>query len=451
MSSSVQILWRILAVAVLSVTAYYIAFHTYFWLSAVWVTLVIVFLVWSILRIHRKGERDLENFLTAVAQHDFTTALPARIERDYPQQAEAYRTINKVYREISLSRESSQTFREVIVEHVGVALIGFRIDSGEITLINKVAKDLLNRPFLRNISALRQTDPELEEIFRRISSGERAMLSISRETQQLNLNIVARELVLDGYKYKLFAIQNIRSELEARETDSWIKLINVLTHEIKNSAIPIATLADAVAQTARDPDDPEQWRTPESLSAEDWQELYEGLLTITRRSKRLVSFVEAYGKFTRLPKPDLQVVDVSGLYVSVKELLKPALESGNIRLFIEVQAGLRVKADVVQLEQVFINLVKNASEAIGSSGGEIHLNGREEKKKVIMTVKDNGPGISAEALENIFIPFFTTKDGGTGIGLSICRQIILAHHGDIRVSSRETQGTEFEIVLPRSM
>lgn len=446
--SSVKILWRLAAVIVLSVAAFYTAFFTYFWLSSFWIILIVFLLIWSILKIHRQGEKDLDQFLLAIRQHDFASALPARIAQDYPHRARAYEIINRTFRQMSISRETSQSFREVIVEQVGVGLIGFRTDTGEVTLVNQLAKKMLQRPVIRNISTLENDKPELAGLFRSMNSGERALITLLKDGDQMNLSVIARELVLDGHPYKLFALQNIRSELEAREIDSWIKLINVLTHEIKNSAIPVATLSEAVTHSVTQPDNPAQLRDPAALSQEEWQEVVEGLQTITRRSQRLVEFVEKYGKFTRLPRPAIQAVDVHALLHSVAELLLPGMEG--ISCQIRVTQGIKAAGDPVQLEQVVINLVKNAADVLEPGQGEILLEGELINNSVLIRVADNGPGIPEELIDQIFVPFYTTKSHGTGIGLSISRQIMHAHRGEIRVNSQPNEGTVFELILPAS-
>lgn len=436
---------RLLLIVPLSILAYYIGFHTYFWLTAFWLFLFVGIILWDILRIHKRAQQDLENFLLAISQHDFATVIPAKVAEDYPGMASAYRRINDVFQEISLSEESSQSFLEVIIEQVGVALVGFRMESGEITLINKEAKELLQKPYIRNIAVLKNMEPRLYKLFIDMDGREKRLLTIQREKEKLKLSVVARELILEGHRYKLFALQNIRSELEQAEIDSWIKLIKVLTHEIKNSAIPISTLSDVVTQRLTTPNGD---RTIlENLTEEEWNELSTALKTIQRRSKGLVDFIESYGKLTKLPKPEIKLIDGYELVSSVSDLLQPQFDKKNVSAKINIEPGLKFKGDMIQLEQVLINLVKNALEAIEMSSGEINLEAFQEGSKVYLIISDNGKGMTQETLDNIFVPFYTTKHKGTGIGLSVSRQIIRAHHGELHVSSTENNGTTFEIIL----
>ncbi len=446
MRSTWHILIRLLIF--LAAAAYYVAFHTYFWLTSLWLILLIVLLAGDILRIHRRAERDLRNFLLAVSQHDFSTVLPARVAKDYPAMSGAYTTINKVFQEISLSQESSQSFLEVIVEQVGVALIGYRTETGEITLINKVAKDLTGRPYLHNISGLKQSAPELLSLLETMSAGDRSLISIPRDNEELKLSVVARELVLEGFKYKLFAIQNIRSELEEQEIESWMRLLRVLTHEIKNSAIPIATLSDVIAESLTDSQGLR--KDLHHLEEADLDELSTGLKTIRRRSKGLVDFIETYSRFTKLPKPDKARINVLELTHSVTNLLQEDLNRSEVELQVNVSPDHFIKADAIQLEQVLINLIKNAIEAIGPKGGTILIESFEAEGRMHLKVIDNGPGMDAGLQENIFVPFYTTREKGSGIGLSISKQIIRAHRGEIKVTSSPGNGTEFEIILSAS-
>lgn len=445
MKTSAHILIRVILIIIISLGAYYVAVHTYFWLSSIWLILLVILLIYDVIRIHRRSEKDLENFLLAISHHDFTTVLPSKVARDYPRLASAYTTINNVFQEISLSEESSHSFLEVIVEQVGVALIGFRTETGEITLINKVAKDLIGKTYLRNISSLTTIEPELSQMFEKMVSGDRSLLTLHREHENLQLSVVARELVLEGHRYKLFALQNIRSELEEKEIDSWIKLIKVLTHEIKNSAIPIATLSDVIAESITDAEGIR--KDLAGLSEGEWDDLSMGLKTIRRRSKGLVDFIDAYSRFTKLPRPDKTRIQATELLSSVAGLLQRELDEKKVKCSITSEDNITLVADMIQMEQVLINLLKNAIHAVEKETGIIKINVFRKDQKIHITVTDNGPGMDAALLENVFIPFYTTKEKGTGVGLSISRQIIRAHKGELKVSSYLGEGTTFEIVL----
>ena len=447
MSTSVKIGWRLLMIAALSAAALYIAVNTWFWLVSVWLTLAILYLIYSVIRLHRRSERDLDNFLLSLRQLDYNSTLPSHIPEEYPERAASYETISHAFREISLSRESSRTFSEMLVEQVGVALIGYQTENEQIILSNKTAREVLGTEHLPSLDILEKTHPDLAALLRQMKAGDRSMISIKRENEQLHLSLTTSLFVSQDMEYKLFSLQNIRSELEARETESWIRLVNVLTHEIKNSAIPVATLSEAVQQLVVLPGSENEPRAISSLTQQEWSDLREGLGTIARRSRRLAEFVEKYSRLTRLPAPDKSSVNLGDLLHSVKEILQPELDKRNISCMVEEDKHVTARIDLVQIEQVLINLVKNAVEVVNSGEGEIKLEVWETDLKAKIKVSDNGPGIPVDELEQVFVPFFTTKENGTGLGLSVSRQVILAHKGQITVAS-EPGKTEFEITLP---
>ncbi len=247
MKNQIPLLIHIVLVALCVALAWYVASETYFWLVSIWLLLVAVLLIWKILRSTRRAQDDLNNFLLSISNMDFSYAPPSSSRDKYPEMADAYDTINKVFKEISHANESSHRFLKIVVEHTGVALIGYRIQSGEVTLMNKAAKDLFMLPFIKNISAIGQLDSQLLESITSLSSGQRKLLRLRLKGEQLQLTMIAKELVLEGYSYKLISFQDIKSELDQIEISSWQKLIRVLTHEIKNSAIPISTLTEVIS------------------------------------------------------------------------------------------------------------------------------------------------------------------------------------------------------------
>jgi len=295
---------------------------------------------------------------------------------------------------------------------------------------------------LKNIAALEALSSALLNTLRRLKSGERALVKIEDREALLQVAVSATEFKLRDELFTLVSLQNIQSELEEKEMEAWQNLIRVLTHEIMNSVTPIASLASSINDLLP----PTAGEAPVSL--ETVQDVRSAVQTIQRRSAGLLHFVDSYRNLTRIPKPNFQVFPLARLFAQVQQLMSANVRQNGIRFETHVEpANLMLTADPELIEQVLINLLLNAMEALQEHASpRIELGARlDEGGKIIIQVKDNGPGIIAEALANIFIPFFTTKKGGSGIGLSLSRQIMRLHRGTINARSLPNVETVFTL------
>ena len=266
-----------------------------------------------------------------------------------------------------------------------------------------------------------------------------------KEGELKNLSLRATEFILKNNHYKIVSIQDIKSELEEKEVESWQKLIRVLTHEIMNSAIPISTLSSVISQMLED----EQGNPLPLSDLEDdiSEDVLGGLKTIESRSKGLVKFVDAYKSLTKIDPPKFETVSLKKLVADITKLLKPDLDGRQIELSIEIDKSHKVKGDSELLAQVLINLLKNAMEALEDMKGKIAIESKILGGRTVLALSDNGPGIEPDILENIFVPFFSTKKKGSGIGLSLSRQIMRLHKGSIAVQSKLGVGTTFVLTF----
>jgi two-component system, NtrC family, nitrogen regulation sensor histidine kinase NtrY len=329
-----------------------------------------------------------------------------------------------------------------VVEHVNIALLCFEAD-GKIILLNRAAQELLQKPFLKTLNDLKTIDYELYATIVQLAANEKSMIKVIVKGQLLNLLVQVTEFKMQGLPYKLVSLQDFRSELEAQEIESWQKLIRVLTHEIMNSVIPIANLSGIVNQMLEDTTGKGNYRNLGTLDTEEVDDLHGSLQTIENRSKGLVNFVKAYKSLTQMGEPTFKTLSVHALFEQVYKLLQPRLTDNGIVLEKQiVPAALTLKGDVELLEQVLINLLINAMEALeGVENPVVKLVGRQTEGNIEIQVADNGPGIPAEILEHIFVPFYTTKKTGSGVGLSLARQIMRLHKGSIAVQSAAGEGT----------
>jgi signal transduction histidine kinase len=242
----------------------------------------------------------------------------------------------------------------------------------------------------------------------------------------------------DGEKYKLIAFQNVDEALDETEAKAWQKLLNVMTHEIMNSIAPISSLADTLKNRLK------QSLTSLNNDSGSVDDLELGIDTIKRRSEGLLKFAETYRNLNKITTPNVKKIYVRDLFESLNQLMQPTLDQKNIDMQIVLKdTALAVEADTSLIEQVLINLVVNAIEAVKDrQQARIVLSANiDAKNRVVIKVADNGLGMPAEMIEKIFIPFFSTKKTGSGIGLSLCKQIMMLHKGNIQVYSEEGKGT----------
>jgi len=278
----------------------------------------------------------------------------------------------------------------------------------------------------------------------KMRTGQKALIKIHDGNEQSNLSISATEFIMREQNFTLVSLQNIQSELEEKELEAWQQLIRVLTHEIMNSVTPIASLASTVNETINFD---AQTSQPE-LSEESKSDIEGALKTIQKRSEGLLHFVEAYRGLTRIPTPDFTNFSVLDLLERVHQLMQTEISKKKIQCKIEVvPKDLELTADSELVEQILINILKNAIQAIDRQpNGKIDLSSKiNDRGHIIIQLEDNGPGIPKDVQDNIFIPFFTTKEEGSGIGLSLSRQIMRLHRGSISMQSKPHETTVFTL------
>ena len=408
----------------------------------------LVFQVYSLIQFLDRTNRELAGFLNSIKYDDFTHTYTTR--KTGTSQDLLYDEFNKVikkFREIRADKEAQFQYLRTIVHHVGIGIITFN-KKGEIQIINAAAKNLLGLEIIKNVKQLSDVSEDLVASLLELKTGGRDLLKIERKGEDIQLAIYAIELMRRDEEFKLISIQNIKSELDEKEMDAWQNLIRVLTHEIMNSVTPISSLAATVEDELKGflNNDMEI----NSISNEDINDLHLAARTIHRRSDSLIKFVSDFRNLTRIPLPKPEKLNVGELIENIISLLQFDVKKNKIKLSVNITPiDLCINADKEQIEQVLINLIKNAIQAFhedekNSENREMQLCAFIDKDdKINICVKDNGSGIDEEALKKIFIPFFTTKKSGSGIGLSLSKQIMRKHNGYITVSSESDVGTEF--------
>jgi two-component system nitrogen regulation sensor histidine kinase NtrY len=355
-----------------------------------------------------------------------------------------YRELNTIINEISTVRsekESEHQYFQNTVKHISTGIIAFD-ENGKVEICNNSALELLNLNNLTHITDTEKTKTGISDMFKNIKSGTTKLLKLVINNDIVQLSIKAADFKIKDRNIKLLSLQNIKTEIDQSEVDAWQKLIRVLTHEIMNSVSPIKLLSGSLIEMFEENN---KIKTINDIDNETIENSVLGLKTIRKRSTGLSSFVETYKSLTQIPKAKFLEFKVIHLFDHINTLLKHDLEQKNILFEIKCEPiNLNLYADEKLIEQVLINLIKNASEAFSNTYNPIiRLSAEIINDIVQIKVKDNGPGISSDVLDNIFIPFFTTKEKGSGIGLSLSRQIMLLHGGNISVKSKPDIETTF--------
>ena len=443
----VNLILRVILLALTIFLFNYLLFNTQLYITNFIVGVIIIFQVWFIIKYVEQTNRDLERFFQSIKHSDFSQSFKKTGHGSwYDELNDAFSEVIEKFRKTRSEKEEHYRYLQTVVEHIGIGLISFK-DDGEVELFNNAAKRLLRTKTLKNIKTLRKISKSLVDTLFELRSGDRKVVKVEMTNEIMQLAVFATEFKLRGYKFTLVSLQNIQSELEEQEMEAWQKLIRVLTHEIMNSVTPISSLAATTDQMIADSISFVGEKTKE-IELEDLQDIHGALQTIHKRSDGLIKFVNAYRNLTIIPQPNFQIFKISDIFSRIKQLMQSEFDEKNIILELNVDPeSLELTADTELIEQVLINLLINAIHAVdGKADSKIEMTASvDDFGKIVIKVIDNGTGISHETLERIFIPFFTTKKKGSGIGLSLSRQIMRMHKGTINVSSKIDQGTIFTL------
>ena len=408
--------------------------------AAVLLGLIIAGQVAGLFRTVDRTNRDLARFFDSVRFGDFSQTFRGKSPGgSFADLHAALARVIEAFRDARAEKEEQTLYLRTVVQHVGIGLIVFQPD-GEVELVNNAARRLLKISALKNIRALEEDQPALVETLFNLNPQDRNLVKVETGNEQLHLLLHAAEFKQRGRDFTLVSIQDIRGELEEREIEAWQKLIRVLTHEIMNSMTPISSLATTVRGLI---DKSCGGGEPENLS-----DIRNAMETIQRRSEGLLRFIDGYRNLARVPKPNLNFFPAADLFAHVSNFLRTRLDECGARLeTVSNPARLEVLADRDLLEQVLINLILNACDAVrGQAEPRIELSANlDERGRPVIQVRDNGRGIPPENIDKVFVPFFSTKEGGSGIGLSLSRQVMRLHGGTISAASSPGRETVFTL------
>ena len=407
------------------------------------VLVVVVFQLIDFYNFHRKAQQEVEQFVESIHYRDFSRYFDVK-EAPVELQSlrQGFNEINSTFKLISRERETQFQYLQKILELVNTGILSYEHKTGEIGWMNEAIKNMLGVPYLKSISSLERRDATLYQEILNLRPGESKIVSLTRDKHVFKTLLAATAFQTDQRVYKLIAFQDVNEALDETEAKAWHRLLSVMTHEIMNSVAPISSLAETMLLRLQ--------QSAKVLRGEGQEGALEdlelGIGTIRRRSEGLLKFAETYRSLNKITTLNLKKVYVRDLFENLHVLMEPTLDQKHIELeIIMLDPDITLEADSALIEQVLINLVVNAIDAVKE---------REEPTitlsavtgpngKAIIKVADNGTGMSPEVMDNIFIPFFSTKKTGSGIGLSLCKQILLLHKGNIQVQSAEGVGSSF--------
>lgn len=439
------VLIRVTVLFVTVATFVYLLFFDQKYVTTVVTGFLIIFEVFELFNYIESTNKKLARFFDAIKYNDFNMSFTHdnKLGKTFKALNLAFKdVIDAILEERKKSEQSFQQLR-VVVENIGTGIIAIN-ETGEVKLINRSALHLLQLESLRSLDDLRQKAPNFHFTITHLNSSKRAAYKNEKGQELVILETMYK---LGGELYRLIALQDIKAELQAKELEAWQNLTKVLRHEIMNSIAPISSLTSTLSEVLKE--DVIKKNGLNTIEDESLEDLTEGLSTISSRSEGLINFVNAYRDYTNLPEPDKRPTDVKSLVQNTTALLKNDFLKSNVALeVIHAETPIQLNIDYQLIEQVLINILKNALEVVeNKENAKVKLETSVHGELVTVSISDNGAGITPEATEKIFMPFFSTKNRGSGIGLSLSKQIMQLHGGDIQLETELGKGATFRMVF----
>ena len=436
---------RVIVLFVTVATFVYLLFFDQKYVTTVVTGFLIIFEVFELFNYIESTNKKLARFFDAIKYNDFNMSFTHdnKLGKTFKALNLAFKdVIDAILEERKKSEQSFQQLR-VVVENIGTGIIAIN-ETGEVKLINRSALHLLQLETLRSLDDLRQKAPNFHFTITHLNSSKRAAYKNEKGQELVILETMYK---LGGELYRLIALQDIKAELQAKELEAWQNLTKVLRHEIMNSIAPISSLTSTLSEVLKE--DVIKKNGLNTIEDESLEDLTEGLSTISSRSEGLINFVNAYRDYTNLPEPDKRPTDVKSLVQNTTALLKNDFLNSKVALeVIHANESIQLNIDYQLIEQVLINILKNALEVVeNKENAKVKLETSMHGELVTVSISDNGAGITPEATEKIFMPFFSTKNRGSGIGLSLSKQIMQLHGGDIQLETELGKGATFRMVF----
>ena len=407
--------------------------HNWLWLCIAVPTLG--WSVWSFYRLYTYHTRKVAFLLDAIENNDPAVHFYEHVvDKDSSQVNVMLNRIARMLQTIKRETVEREKYYELILDFVETGIVVLD-EKGVVFQKNRKALELLGLDVLTHVKQLGRVSESVEKAFREILPGQKMQVEYTHERGTMTLCFTESSITIQDKNYRIIALNDISHELDEREIDSWIRLTRVLTHEIMNSLTPVTSLSETLLTLP---------------SAQQDEELRQGLETIHTTGKGLVNFVMSYRRLTRLPSPEPTLFDVRPFLERMVQLAQHQHPSPNVHITLErVDEDLMAFADESMMTQVVINLLKNAVQAIGGTKeGEIRIRAYVDSQDIVrIEVANNGPKIAPEVAEQMFVPFFTTKEEGSGIGLSLSKQMMRLQGGNVSLLPYRDEWTTFVVTI----
>ena len=440
---SLQVILRITLILANAILLAWIFGDMRLFFNQVILIIILIGQIWELIHYINLTNRELTRLFLAIKHDDFSTTFNQKgLGKSFKELQNSMVDIIESYREVKIEKEAQYQFLQLLVNQIQVGIISLLDEN--IILINPVAEKILGIRDLKNWKLLEQHNPKVAE---ELSQDGKKLIEIKSHEGTKILAVEIRTVLMIDKRYKLITLQDINSEIEQKEIEAWHKLIRILTHEIMNSVTPISSLSETM-QTMLIDKNGIQKQLP-NLRDDTIKDILFSLSTIQKRSESLLDFVENYRKLTRVPKPVIQQIQLKPWLASLENLMREELMRESISLSIQLDdENQALNLDPTLIEQVIINLLRNSTHALeGRLDKRIEIKSYENESAIVIEVSDNGKGIPEKEIKDIFIPFFSTKKDGSGIGLSLSKQIMSLHGGRIRVRSKVPEGTSFYLTF----
>ncbi len=439
----INLLVRVLIIVFLSVLSGYLIASDKSLRITIICLLAVVVLTASLITFLNGTNRKIKYFFDSIRNDDSSLSFP--LEEKNKTVREIFKNMNRVNEQIKRlkieNRNQEQYFR-ILIEHLATGIITYD-NKGFVLHSNSSARKLIQTDVLTHIKQIERIDARLFQTINSIKSSERRLVPLYTEKGEIQLSLKTASFRTNNDELIILSIQDIKNELDEKEVESWMKLIRILMHEIMNSITPITSLSESLSNIYSNEGQPV---LPDQVTSKTIATTLKGLNVIKDQGKGLMSFVESYRKLTRIPEPERQLFKIADLFNRLEILYDSQVKKDRFELSFSLkEPDLEIFADQNLISQVLINLIGNAHDSIENiPEGKILISaGTDHELHPEICVMDNGPGIPDENLDEIFIPFFTTKQNGSGIGLSISRQIMRMHRGNLKVRSLPGKETVF--------
>ncbi|OFX36052.1 MAG: hypothetical protein A2W90_22505 [Bacteroidetes bacterium GWF2_42_66] len=439
----VQILFRVAILVGFSLLGGWMLFGLKWYFLSIAMFLGVIFISGNLIYFLNSTNRRLYYFFDAIRNDDSTLSFPEKTnDKTFVDLNKSLNKVNRQIQQIKIENRLQEQYFQALLEHAATGILTFD-QKGFVLHSNASARKLFGLEILTHLNQLEKVDRRLFQIVKNIRSSEQRLVTLNNERGNIQLLIKANLLISNQKELTLISVQDIKNELDEKELDSWLKLIRVLMHEIMNSITPITSLSESLAGYFYTDG---EVKSPSEIDEKIIATTIRGLDIIREQGRGLITFVDSYRKLTRLPKPEKKLFAAKDLIENIRILSGSFENASNIDISHDVSPdNLEILADEKMISQVLINLVKNAFQAnAGNPKAKVRLiAGMNKNNRPEICVVDNGPGIPDDIIDEIFVPFFTTRENGSGIGLSISRQIMRLHGGSLKVKSVPGKETVF--------